>query len=422
MDNNNTVHSDKTNPLANSSEPGQKEWIYLAGVPGGLEDYVQEELTQKCKNLKFEWIGFGAIKFLSTSPPQELLKTLRSINRLYAYIHHWVIDPPVREQQLKQVEQIPYNVPWTDAFEMWRLFNQNKPDPATANENLLFRVTCERTGQGHKITSMDAAAIFGANCNDIYHWKPKMKGYDMEIYMEMRDEQGWAGICLTEERQGVRNRSENAKTVLMASMSYIMARIANIKSGDVVVDPMGGVASIPLEASSVWPDAIYISGEYDTESCQKAAIHIDQFGKNRNITCLNWDATRIPMKSNSADIFICDLPFGRRHGSNRENQKLYPRYFEESARVIRAGGISVLVTLERKLMERLFENHLYWDVLHHRMCDVGGYKCVLYVLQRKQKVPSTRKFLQDRYNRNNNNINTISTTTTDNTNTEKMEE
>jgi hypothetical protein len=32
--------------------------------------------------------------------------------RLYAYIHHWVIDPPVREQQLKQVEQIPYNVPW----------------------------------------------------------------------------------------------------------------------------------------------------------------------------------------------------------------------------------------------------------------------------------------------------------------------
>lgn len=81
-----------------------------------------------------------------------------------------------------------------------------------------YRVTCERTGQGHKITSMDAAAIFGANCNDIYHWKrkyniaynispyinhmativvAKMKGYDMEIYMEMRDEQGWAGICLT---------------------------------------------------------------------------------------------------------------------------------------------------------------------------------------------------------------------------------
>lgn len=103
----------------------------------------------------------------------------------------------------------------------------------------------------------------------------------------------------------------------------------------------------------------------------------------------------------------------------------------------------MLVTLERKLMERLFENHLYWEVLHHRMvrahsfiyiplvfyiniiyvqCDVGGYKCVLYVLQRKPKVPSTRKFLIDRYNSNNNNMNTISTTTTDNTNTEKMEE
>lgn len=46
--------------------------------------YVQEELAQKCKNLQFEWIGFGAIKFISTSPPQELLKTLRSINRYYS--------------------------------------------------------------------------------------------------------------------------------------------------------------------------------------------------------------------------------------------------------------------------------------------------------------------------------------------------
>jgi len=39
----------------------------------------------------------------------------------------------------------------------------------------------------------------------------------------------------SEDRQGVRNRSENARTVLMASMAYIMARIANIQPGDIVV-------------------------------------------------------------------------------------------------------------------------------------------------------------------------------------------
>lgn len=34
-----------------------------------------------------------------------------------------------------------------------------------------FRVTCNRTGDDHKFTSMEAAAKFGSAVNDTFHWR-----------------------------------------------------------------------------------------------------------------------------------------------------------------------------------------------------------------------------------------------------------
>lgn len=47
MDNSNITQTDKKDLPANASKESQKEWIYLAGVPGGLEDVRKIPITEK---------------------------------------------------------------------------------------------------------------------------------------------------------------------------------------------------------------------------------------------------------------------------------------------------------------------------------------------------------------------------------------
>ena len=42
-----------------------------------------------------------------------------------------------------------------------------------------------------------------------------------------------------------------------------------------------------------------------------------------DVACAVWDATRLPLRACSVDAFVSDFPFGRRHGSSKDNQVLH---------------------------------------------------------------------------------------------------
>uniref|UniRef100_A0A7S4BBR4 Ribosomal RNA large subunit methyltransferase K/L-like methyltransferase domain-containing protein n=1 Tax=Chrysotila carterae TaxID=13221 RepID=A0A7S4BBR4_CHRCT len=62
------------------------------------------------------------------------------------------------------------------------------------------------------------------------------------------------------------------------------------------------------------------------------------------VELMQGDARRLPLLDESVDAVICDLPFGRMHGSEEENVTLYPAVVHELARVLRKGGKAVLLT------------------------------------------------------------------------------
>lgn len=59
--------------------------------------------------------------------------------------------------------------------------------------------------------------------------------------------------------------------------AYGLARFARLQPGDLVVDPMGGVGTIPIEASQTWPHVRYISGDIDKKDTESATINAKQF-------------------------------------------------------------------------------------------------------------------------------------------------
>eukprot|EP00329_Picozoa_sp_Boothbay-MS584-11_P000110 1382_2 len=54
---------------------------------------------------------------------------------------------------------------------------------------------------------------------------------------------------------------------------------------------------------------------------------------------------------------VVDLPFGRRHGSHRQNQSLYPRALRECARVVRVGGKAIMLTMDKAVMKHAWSNN-----------------------------------------------------------------
>jgi tRNA G10 N-methylase Trm11 len=56
-----------------------------------------------------------------------------------------------------------------------------------------------------------------------------------------------------------------------------MARYARIQPGELVVDPMAGVGSIPIEASQTWNRARYLCGDISGPDCISAMENVKQY-------------------------------------------------------------------------------------------------------------------------------------------------
>ncbi len=147
---------------------------------------------------------------------------------------------------------------------------------------------------------------------------------------------------------------------------FFNLRLCNIQAGDVVVDPMAGGGSIPIEvrdaqcdllinrdfkefyfynvrqtyelklkklsrlgfffvcthdfffkiqASCNWRDAVHLSGDIDDRCYERTQLNIADFNKHRmetdrqtiSVDIFRWDVTRLPLRTSSVDVFISDL-------------------------------------------------------------------------------------------------------------------
>lgn len=162
-------------------------------------------------------------------------------------------------------------------------------------------------------------------------------------------ELGVQELALTHPTRSV----EFGYTTLQTYIAAALVRCARIQPGHVVVDPMCGVGTIPIEGALDVPHAMFLGGDLDKESvlmAAKAEAHTRKKHGGR-VQFFHWDATALPLASESVDVIICDMPWGRRSGSAKENRIMYPKLFREWARVLRPGGYAYPLTLERALVQ-----------------------------------------------------------------------
>merc|ERR1712048_1208468 len=120
----------------------------------------------------------------------------------------------------------------------------------------MFKLESDRFGKKQKINSQECAKSMGGWINEASKWpfsmtKPTLR---MLAYIGDIDEGHFRlGAELTTHSGGLfwRNILFFGKTPLKTTICAAMIRLAKIQPGEILYDPMCGVGSIPIEASSM---------------------------------------------------------------------------------------------------------------------------------------------------------------------------
>ncbi|ESO91208.1 hypothetical protein LOTGIDRAFT_105490, partial [Lottia gigantea] len=410
-----------------------------ATVATGFEQTAREEVIEK---LGFD-VRSSRGKITIRTPISQVPRILKlgTIDNCRVVIKHirGFEFPKDQAESLQRVRELVKDIDWQHGIEVWNKIdeipeservvvteNMSKPlkaesdlsspekthepeskseDSAKISEKLQakyehdstkpkFRVTCHRVGECHKFDSTNMGANFGGAIYTYFGWNVDLTKFDIEVILNIDWDDVTVCIGLTKESLHKRLLTNFGMTTLRPTIAYNMLRLCEIKCGDVVCDPMCGSGSIPISASVSWPRAIHMCGEIYGKAIEKTqdnlvTLNEKKKSNNRRLVDLDiyqWDATRLPLRDGCVDVFITDLPFGRKFGNKMNNQKLYPLVLEELARVTRKKtGRACFITEDKRCMTKvilLIQESILWQRRKVLAINMGGIDTAVYVLHR----------------------------------------
>ncbi|TMW66047.1 hypothetical protein Poli38472_003812 [Pythium oligandrum] len=392
---------------------------YLLLVLRGLEFLVIEEIRAK---LQVDYLeicsidaddklrhvdvmqgvaGVGRI-LLQTSSPVEEVRGLLGVQAALAFLAKSdnVISDDAK-QGLDQLVKMTMEADWKPAMQLWaehmRLIRPDRFKDTDATTSPSFRGSCVRDGR-HAFKSVEVAAEIGGAVAEKFGWKVDLTQCDLEVVCLVFHTHMIVGLSLADTTKiQFRNRMANEDRSIMADSKYVstlrpsttyhMLRLAGYKKGDILLDSMCGVGTIPIWCAQVTENEIFaLGGELDSLPVTKAGQNAQT--KPRNVDIMQWDSTRLPLRNESVDKVIIDLPFGVRCGNARQHSKIYPKVFKELYRVMRPGSRAVLLTSLKKTFVHSLQAAPSFELTHTYEVNIGGLLSAIYILE-KPAVPAS---------------------------------
>nr|XP_020769321.1 THUMP domain-containing protein 2 isoform X1 [Odocoileus virginianus texanus] len=207
--------------------------------------------------------------------------------------------------------------------------------------NLTFRVSCRCSGAIAKIiTAQEVGRVIGIALMKQFGWKADLRNPNLEIFIHLSDIYSVLGIPVF--RVPLACRPYIKTPGLRSTIAWAMASLAEIKAGAVVLDPMCGLGTILLEAAKEWPDVYYVGADVSDSQLSGAYDNLKAAGLKDKIELLKVSVIELPLPSESVDIIISDIPFGKKFKLGKDIK----RTVQEMERVLRVGGTMVLLLSE----------------------------------------------------------------------------
>ncbi|MBZ3869406.1 THUMP domain-containing protein 2 [Sciurus carolinensis] len=208
-------------------------------------------------------------------------------------------------------------------------------------DNLTFRVSCRCSGTiGKALTTQEIGRVIGIALMKQFGWKADLKNPNLEIFIHLNDIYFVVGIPVF--RIPLASRTYIKSAGLRSTIAWAMASLAEIRAGAFVLDPMCGLGTILLEAAKEWPSAYYMGADVSDSQLLGACDNLKAAGLKDKIELLKVSVIELPLPSDSVDIIISDIPFGKKFKLGKDIKSI----LQEMERVLGVGGTAVLLLSE----------------------------------------------------------------------------
>ena len=305
----------------------------------GLESVAEEEIKKDLGG-EIRKSTEGIVVFRVPEIDAALLQ-LRTTEDVYLFA--WGTDSLT--YRAKDLETIRH---WTAREVNWtKLLKYHHAIRPKPQGRPTYRIITQMAGEhGYLRTGARTAFTEGLAGKFPASWHHAEENAAVEFWLTITGKTAVCGLRLTDKTMRHRTyKLEHLKASLRPTMAAAMVRVAEIKTGHVVLDPMCGAGTILAETwegcrhwkirpLSVW------GGDIERAAIRAAGPNLRNIGR---VNMARWDARTLPMAENSVDRIICNPPFGKQMSRPEDIGPLYKLALREWNRVLRPRGKAVLL-------------------------------------------------------------------------------
>ncbi len=363
--------------MSKKSEPA----CYAMTHPG-LEEIAADEIRVELRG-EIKRTAKGLVVFRPRDLDRSLL-TLRTTEDVFLFA--WGTDElSYRAADLENIRK------WTDRDADWKSLllahHQIRPKPKGKPS---FHVVTQMSGQ-HGYRRIDARKAFWRGLEDKFptSWREVEENAAVEFWLTIEGATAIAGIRLSD--RSMRHRPykvEHFPASLRPSMAAAMARLAQFKPNQVIVDPFCGAGTILAESAiainrlargqvDTWAPQL-LGGDIDPHHLRMAQANLRKMGE---ISLRTWDARQLPLEEESVHRIVSNPPFGKQLSSANEVGPLYRQSVREMDRVLKPAGIAVLLVADPTVMKDAIKK-VGWNQLRFTPVRILGQAAVILVYQK----------------------------------------
>lgn len=323
--------------------------MYAVHTLPGLERIAWQAVRRAMPDAKRVAELHGLLLF--SGPPHgegvEQLTDLRVTEDLFVVLHHQQ-DMATSRKGLHQIRSAILRPANLD--QAMQVYNRL---PHRRVRRITFRVIAQQQGH-HAFRRVDARdeAIKALYARTDGKWKLMDEEAHLEVWVDIQRQNLTIMIRLSDQSMRQRDyKRAHIPASLRPCAAAAMVSLSDPQEGERILDPMCGAGTLLLERKDVGPARV-LGGDVEREAIEASLAN----GLNQpGAAICRWDARLLPLPDNAIDKVLCNLPFGIQLGSHEENVSLYERVLREMTRVLRVGGMAVLLSGEEKLMETVLD-------------------------------------------------------------------
>lgn len=277
---------------------------YFCRTIHGLEALVRQEISSQ-HEAKLLSTSHRLVEFTAASDPAALL-TLRSPDDIFVFAGKLYAISHTRDT-LKVIHSQVAELDFASAIEVCRAVRDIPPQ-------FRYSVTASFNAK-RNFNRWEIAEHVRNALHERYPWNyvesrdQESDSADLHIRLHLYDEEGIVGVRLAKKPLYKRAyKVVHTPGSLTPQVAYVMASLMGSAYGRVLLDPVCGVGTIPIEGAALGYKAVLGS---DISLDKLHGAKKNSLGSDAHVHFLQAQFARLPYQDSSIDAIVSDLPWGR---------------------------------------------------------------------------------------------------------------